>query len=92
MHDLYILRHGETTWNREGRMQGHLNAPLTDLGQAQAAAQGAVLAQRDLRGFAFYSSPLARAVHTAGLARRYSATSSRDAFQILTLLLPSGLH
>jgi len=66
--DLYILRHGETVWNREGRMQGHLNAPLTDLGQAQALQQGAVLAQRDLRGFAFYTSPLGRAVQTAGLA------------------------
>ncbi len=66
--DLYILRHGETIWNREGRMQGHLNAPLTPLGREQALRQGALLAARDLTGFAYYTSPLARAVQTAALA------------------------
>lgn len=40
---LYILRHGETEWNREGRCQGHLDAALTALGQAQAAAQGRII-------------------------------------------------
>ncbi|SHF01846.1 probable phosphoglycerate mutase [Loktanella atrilutea] len=66
--DLYILRHGETVWNREGRMQGHLNAPLTPVGRAQAERQGALLAARDLAGFGFWTSPLLRAVETAALA------------------------
>ncbi|MCF7698874.1 histidine phosphatase family protein [Loktanella sp. M215] len=66
--DLYILRHGETVWNRAGRMQGHLNAPLTELGRDQARRQGQVLQGRDLTGFGFWTSPLMRAVETAGLA------------------------
>lgn len=40
---LYILRHGETEWNREGRCQGQLDAALTALGRAQAAAQGRII-------------------------------------------------
>ena len=75
--DLYILRHGETVWNREGRMQGWLNAPLTDLGLAQAGRQGEVLARRDLTGFTFYTSPLGRAVQTAGIALGPVATEIR---------------
>ena len=35
---LIILRHGETTWNREGRFQGHLDSPLTPAGLEQAQA------------------------------------------------------
>ena len=77
IHDLYILRHGETVWNREGRMQGHLNAPLTARGEDQARRQGALLAGRDLAGFAFYTSPLGRAVQTAALALSDIATEIR---------------
>ncbi|WP_461425601.1 histidine phosphatase family protein [Gymnodinialimonas sp.] len=40
---IYVLRHGETTWNREGRCQGHLDAPLTPEGEAQALRQGQIL-------------------------------------------------
>ncbi|ABD55432.1 histidine phosphatase family protein [Jannaschia sp. CCS1] len=40
---IYVLRHGETEWNREGRCQGHLDAPLTPLGRDQAAQQGRIL-------------------------------------------------
>lgn len=63
--DLYVLRHGETEWNREGRMQGHLDSPLTDRGVAQAQRQRVLLAGCDLTGFRFYSSPLGRAMQTA---------------------------
>ena len=66
--ELYILRHGETVWNREGRMQGALDSPLTDLGQAQARAVGGLLARFDLAGHSHYCSPLGRARATACLA------------------------
>ena len=66
--ELYILRHGETIWNREGRMQGALDSALTDLGQAQARAMGALLAGVDLTGHRLYCSPLGRARATAALA------------------------
>lgn len=66
--ELYILRHGETVWNAENRMQGELNSPLTEKGLRDAARQHAILSQCDLDGFAFYSSPQGRAFQTAGIA------------------------
>lgn len=62
------MRHGQTVWNAEGRMQGILNSPLTPKGEAQAAQQGAILRAQPLEGFDFISSPQGRAVQTAGIA------------------------
>ena len=64
----YILRHGQTHWNAEHRIQGQLNSPLTELGRAQAAAQRRILGERDLSGFRFLSSPQGRAFQTAAIA------------------------
>lgn len=66
--EVYILRHGETVWNSENRMQGELNSPLTVKGAAQAAKQGEILQACDLRGFAMICSPQGRALQTAGIA------------------------
>ncbi|MEM1374528.1 MAG: histidine phosphatase family protein [Pseudomonadota bacterium] len=66
--ELYILRHGQTTWNAEGRLQGALNSPLTDLGKRQAEAQLSILASRDLSACEAIVSPQGRAVETAGIA------------------------
>ncbi len=60
---LFLVRHGETAWNVEGRIQGHLDIPLNEIGLAQADAVG-----RRLAGEAFdaiYSSDLIRAYLTA---------------------------
>lgn len=66
--ELFILRHGETTWNAENRMQGELNSPLTEKGLRDAARQRAILAELDLQGFRFICSPQGRAFQTAGIA------------------------
>ncbi|MEL6548665.1 MAG: histidine phosphatase family protein [Pseudomonadota bacterium] len=66
--EIFVLRHGQTTWNAEGRLQGLLNSPLTALGREQAAAQGRILASCDLAGFRAHASPLGRAIETAGIA------------------------
>ncbi|PJI91525.1 putative phosphoglycerate mutase [Yoonia maricola] len=66
--ELYILRHGETTWNAENRMQGELNSPLTEKGMRDAARQRTILARLDLNGFSFLCSPQGRAFQTAGIA------------------------
>ena len=66
--ELLILRHGQTTWNKEGRMQGIANSPLTARGQQDAAQQHAILTQLNLDGFQFFTSPQGRAVQTAGIA------------------------
>ena len=63
MTHLYLIRHGQSTWNAEGRMQGWADPPLDEVGRQQAAA----LAER-LRAVALdaiYSSPLLRARETA---------------------------
>lgn len=65
---IYVLRHGETEWNAEGRFQGTLNSPLTETGQAQARAQQRILSQLDLTGFDVRVSPQGRAFETAGIA------------------------
>lgn len=66
--EIYILRHGQTTWNLQGRMQGALNSPLTAQGEREAARQGAILQGLDLKDFKFICSPQGRAVQTAGIA------------------------
>ncbi|WP_375254740.1 histidine phosphatase family protein [Yoonia sp.] len=66
--ELYILRHGETVWNAENRMQGELNSPLTPKGLGDAVRQREILMDLDLTGFAFYASPQGRAFQTAGIA------------------------
>ena len=42
---VYLIRHGETTWNRAGRLQGQADAPLTLHGTRQIRAIGAALRQ-----------------------------------------------
>lgn len=66
--ELYILRHGQTEWNAQNRMQGALNSPLTSQGRSDAARQGAILACCDLIGFAYWCSPQGRAIETAAIA------------------------
>lgn len=66
--ELYILRHGETTWNAEGRMQGALNSPLTQGGRTQAERQAEILAGISLDGFEVLCSPQGRAFETAAIA------------------------
>lgn len=66
--ELFVLRHGETIWNAEGRMQGALNAPLTPLGQAQAAAQRRIMETQDLTDATVLCSPQGRAIETAAIA------------------------
>ncbi len=61
--DVFLVRHGETTWNREGRIQGMGDSPLTDRGVAQARAVAVRLAAE--RFEALHCSDLGRARETA---------------------------
>lgn len=64
---IYLLRHGQTAFNAERRMQGHMDTPLNARGVQQAAAMGALL--RGLipapEGWRIVASPLTRAQDTA---------------------------
>lgn len=60
---IVAIRHGETTWNAEKRIQGQLDTPLSARGRWQAQQAGKALAQE--RFDAIYASDLERAFHTA---------------------------
>jgi broad specificity phosphatase PhoE len=60
---LYVARHGETDWNREGRYQGRRESSLTQTGVAQAHALADALAMHAIGRV--ISSPLRRCVETA---------------------------
>lgn len=60
---LVIVRHGETAWNAEHRVQGQLDVPLNDTGRRQAQAVASVLRKEQYA--AIYSSDLGRARQTA---------------------------
>ena len=82
---IYFVRHGETTWNLEGRMQGHLDAPLTARGLREARRDGAAL-RTLIEGDAPYAlifSPMGRTRETAKIiadeTRPYVPTERSDA-------------
>ena len=77
--ELFILRHGQTEWNAEGRAQGQQNSDLTPKGRAQAHRQGEILQEAGLgpRGLPSFCSPQGRAQHTADIALDVIAQSAR---------------
>lgn len=74
---LYLIRHGQTDWNRAHKIQGHLDTELSEIGRQQAQA----VAER-LRKYNFdhcYSSDLKRAQDTAqAILAHHSLTASHD--------------
>lgn len=67
----YMIRHGETDWNRESRYQGRVDIPINARGRGQAAGNGRLLAkmERDWSGWLFVASPLGRARETMEIIR-----------------------
>jgi len=72
---VYYVRHGETDWNVDGRLQGRRNGSLNARGRAQAARCGNILrelfesAGRNSHDLDYVSSPLGRACETMELMR-----------------------
>jgi probable phosphoglycerate mutase len=66
-HPIFLLRHGQTEWNLEGRLQGRLDSPLTEKGRAQAILQRDILRPvfDAYPQITFHASPLRRAWDTA---------------------------
>ena len=66
---IYFVRHGETDYNKEARLQGHRNIPLnkTGLNQAKQAQENS----KDLQIDEIYSSPLSRAKKTAEIINKH---------------------
>jgi broad specificity phosphatase PhoE len=67
---IFLVRHGETEWNRERRHQGRFDSPLTERGIAQAHAIGILLRRLpDAAAAPIVASPQGRARHSAGIVR-----------------------
>jgi len=64
MHQLVLIRHGESTWNLENRFTGWRDVPLTETGIQQARRAGQGLAQAGYDFDVAYTSVLQRATHT----------------------------
>ena len=70
MTELYLVRHGETDWNRQRRIQGLTDIQLNDTGREQARMTGMLLARRRFPGAqwdAVLTSPLSRAAETGAI-------------------------
>ena len=72
--EIFLVRHGQTEWNMEGRFQGQMDSPLTETGQDQAQAVGrqlaSILADAEAQ---MHVSPLGRTRRTADILRRFHA-------------------
>ena len=62
---IYLIRHGETDWNRQHRFQGSNDIPLNENGLAVARETAVGMAEAGLTFHRIYSSPLSRAYETA---------------------------
>ena len=70
--NLYLLRHGQTDWTKEGRLQGHTDIPLNDTGREQVRTAAEELRSRHISVERILSSPLQRAKESAEImARRF---------------------
>lgn len=63
--DVYLIRHGETDWNIQGKLQGHTDIPLNELGELQALKLKEKFEQQNFS--AVFSSDLSRARKTASI-------------------------
>jgi len=65
MTNIFLVRHGQTEWNQQNRLQGHKNSPLTEMGRKQALKTRAALLDQTIDKA--YVSPLERAQDTLGI-------------------------
>jgi broad specificity phosphatase PhoE len=78
---IYLIRHGQTVFNRESRLQGRIDSPLTELGLEQAARVGAWFGPRidDPARWTIATSPLGRTRTTAQIVAGAAGLNGRVA-------------
>ena len=69
MATFYLIRHGQTEFNKAGRMQGQIDSDLTELGREQAAASAIEIKEVDFS--LCYHSPLGRTTETAQILTQH---------------------
>lgn len=79
---ILLVRHGETDFNKNKRIQGHTDIPLNETGENQAINAGSKISKYDVD--AAFSSPLKRAKQTARLMLDNSKNSSNKELEIIT--------
>jgi probable phosphoglycerate mutase len=89
---IFLLRHGQTEYNAEGRIQGQCDSTLTPLGREQARILGLILRQNlaDADGFELVSSPLGRTMATAEIVREAAGIGAPLATDALLLEIGCG--
>lgn len=87
--DIYLLRHGETDWNRKGLLQGHTDIPLNDRGREQVDDTVRSLSGLGVRVDAIVSSPLKRARESAEIAA-HRLDFPKDQIVVEDLLIERG--
>ena len=83
--ELYIIRHGETKWNSEKRLQGRSDIELNEYGIELARITSEAL--KDVKFDRIYSSPLKRAYETAEILRG-SRKLDYDIYEALNMVKP----
>ena len=74
--NLYVVRHGETIWNKEGKVQGITDIPLTDKGKLEAQTLQPLIESLNID--IVISSPLSRAKETAKIITNYKMPINTD--------------
>ena len=89
---LYMVRHGETDWNTERRLQGRVDIPLNEFGRSLAVKTGKGL--KDIQFDICFTSPLKRARETAELILAGRETPIVDDLRIteMAFAVLEGLH
>ena len=87
---LILLRHGETAWNREQRLQGQRDIPLSDVGRMQATDAAPSVAA--LRPEVIVASDLQRAQHTAAAVAAACPASSEPIRPVVASMRPSSFR
>jgi broad specificity phosphatase PhoE len=73
---LYLVRHGQTPWNRDGLFRGRHDVPLSDAGKRQAATTAEFFEEKPVRFL--YTSPLRRSVQTASIIAEHVGCPARE--------------
>ncbi len=83
--NIFVIRHGETDWNKQFRLQGRTEIPLNDTGRAQAQKTAEGLKAQGIFFDAVYASPLCRAVETAEILSGFPREKIRTDERIIEL-------
>ena len=70
MHQLILLRHGQSQWNLENRFTGWVDVPLSETGMAEANLAGELIEKSGVLPGVVFTSVLDRAIHTSELVAR----------------------